>query len=795
MNMIQSTKTRVAERAAAGKPSAVQPATGQPKRRGPKLGLPGCLIFCGFVGAAVPLSALAASGTFTYVAGTVFVERNGQRIVAARGVEVNPGDVIIASADGMAQLAMIDQAKLSLRSNSQLRIESYQRKVGDQDGAVLSLLRGTLRSFTGLLTASNRERYQMKTRVATVGIRGSGNIMSHEEEEGKPPVTINHTIEGSHLVSSLIGNFAPIITFPNDTIKVEQGKPPERIPTPPSILAASNTMVGSEDAGSSKQAGAEPSTLTLEEIAAGGGSGTSGTPTFGTNVIPPVLVAVDPTGLRDIVLAGAGATYSGQANASRLTLDGANLRGFNSVPGGAGTSASVTGGTIADAQTFNIGNNSSITIGRWVSPSDLNLVGLGRFNGTLATTHFAYGGSGYPAYLSDVLTGTVAYQRVGATLPTNESNTTGILTSAVLSVNFTSRLLNATLGVAMAGTPSAPTYNLQAANVPFSLNSFFTLTGYGLAITRTVNGQTSIANDRLSGSLEGSFVGAALSGVILGYAFGDINTATRQTITGVVAFQGPAQNTNAPFVQGLISDPTASLSESQYSRAYATINRPAEVTIDSSGRATVFRGPFARGDGTIAGTTAYALGTAQVLDSGTDATTGLSWGRWSGGSATVGGATTGLAGSSLHYIFSAPQTGPTTLPLTGTAVYEVAGSTRPTNTTGGAGTMNAATLNANFSARTVDATVNVTIANQTLNASATGMAIYRDMTFGASTGRSPGGGLPAPTQLNISCVPSCGGAVGSLDGFFSGRTGQGAAVQYNLTGNITGAVAFRRRGG
>ena len=801
--MIDSTKTDIAS---------------QPKLPCLKPGRLGCLIFCGLVGSAAPLSAFAASGTFTYVAGTVFVERNGQRIVAARGVEVDPGDVIVAGADGMAQLAMIDQAKLSLRSNSQLRIERYQRKVGDQDGAVLSLLRGTLRSFTGLLTASNRDKYQMKTRVATVGIRGSGNILSHDDGDcptasGQAqtacaaPVTINHTIEGSHVISSLIGNFAPIITFPNDTVKVEQGKPPERIPTPPAILAASNTMVGKEEAGGTKQASAAPPPEPAPTVATpnpqsttGTGGGTTGgatgaPPTVGTNVVPTVVIAVDPTGLRDIVVAGAGTTYSGQANASGIILEGANLRSFNSAPGGAGTSATVTGGTIADAQTFDIGNNSSITIGRWVAPSDLNLVGLGRFNGTLATTHFAYGGSGYPAYLSDVLTGTVAYQRIGATSPTNENNTTGTLTSAVLSVNFTSRLLNATLGVSMAGTPSAPVYSLQATNVPFSLNSFFTLTGFGLTITRTVNGQTSGGNIGLSGLLEGSFVGAALSGVILGYAFSDTNVATRQTVTGVVAFQGPAQNTNAPFVQGLISDPTGSLSESSYSRTYATTNRPDEVTIDATGRATAFRGPFARGDGTIAGTTSYALGTAQALDAGADATTGLSWGRWSGGIATIGGVATGLASSSLHYIFSASQTGPITLPLTGTAVYEVAGSTRPTNTAGGVGSMNSATLNANFSARTVDATVNVTIANQTLNASATGMAIYRDMSFAANTGRSPGGGLPAPTQLNISCVPSCGGAVGSLDGFFSGRTGQGAGVQYNLLGNITGAIAFRRRGG
>ncbi len=775
-----------------------------PARRVPRLRAIalGCIAICG-VGAA-PLAAFAASGTFTYVAGQVLIERNGQRIVAARGTEVDPGDVIIAGADGMAQLSMIDQAKLSLRSNSQLRIESYQRKAGDQDGAVLSLLRGTLRTFTGLLTASNREKYQMKTRVATVGIRGSGNILSHEEDEGKSPVTINHTIEGSHVISSLIGNFAPVITFPNDTVKVEPGKPPERIPTPPSILAASNTMVGKEET-ATKQAAAAPAptptptvtTSNPQSTTGTGGGTTTGTGTATpTNIVPAVVIANDPTGSRDVLISAAGTTYSGQAAGSGITLDGTNLRGFTSTPGGAGTSATVTGGFIADAQTFDIGNASSISIGRWVSPTQLRLTGLGSFDGAAATTHFAYGSSGYPAYLSDVLTGTVAYTRIGATTPTNEFGGQGSLTSATLNVNFSARLLNATLAVAMAGAVGSPSYTLQATNVPFSLNSFFALTGFGLSISRTVGGTTVVDDPNLFGTLEGSFVGAALNGAIVGYTFSDANAATRQTVNGVVAFQGPSQNTNAPYVYGLISDPTNSLAASNYSHTYGTINRPDEVSINVAGAAQSFRGPFARGDGSISGNTTYSIGSAQVVDSGFDATTGLSWGRWSGGSAVIGGVSTGLSNRSLHYIFASSQTGPTALPLTGTAVYDVVGSTRPTDIAGSVGTMNSATLNANFSARTVDATVNVTVAQQTWNATATGMPIYRDLTFSANTGSSPGLGLPAPTQLIITCAPACGANrfTGSLDGFFTGRTGQGAGVQYNLNNNITGAIAFRRRG-
>ena len=68
--------------------------------------------------------AFAASGSFTFVIGEVNVVRaNGQRVVAQRGTEVDPGDSILTGANGMAQLTMVDQARLSLRPGTQFRID------------------------------------------------------------------------------------------------------------------------------------------------------------------------------------------------------------------------------------------------------------------------------------------------------------------------------------------------------------------------------------------------------------------------------------------------------------------------------------------------------------------------------------------------------------------------------------------------------------------------------------------------------------------------------------------------
>lgn len=742
-------------------------------------------------------SVMAASGQFTFVTGNVFVLKNGStQIQASRGTEVDAGDVIVTGSDGMAQLAMVDQAKLSLRSNSRLVIERYTQAERGGDGALLTLVRGTLRSFTGLLT-SNKANYRMQTRVATVGIRGSGNIMSQSDDD---TTTINHTIEGSHEVSSRDGKFAPIITNPNETVRVVFGQAPQIIPTPPSLLDAGKTMVG---AGSTNTQGA-----------GGNNDGTPPPPTSGPPTGAPVVGAnglgfpivdatvnltADPENLQNIVIASNGAAFSDQAIPRQITLENGALRSYTGYAGSqSGTSLNINGGTVSDLQTVTIGGSTTIVLGRWTGVNSLSFSGGSAVAGG-GGVHFAYGGSGFPSYLSEVLTGTVSYTRVGATTPTNQFGALGQLVSSILDVNFTARTLNATIGVTMPASANAGagSWTLQASNVPFSLNSFVAFTGGGGLTVTNGAGQSSTTNSRLSGSLEGSFVGATLNGALIGYGLVDqTGTAASsfQSISGAIAFQGPSQNAAAQFRDGLVSDPAGALQGATYLRSFATTNRPDEVTVGEQGRVTAFTAPYVNGS-QLVGHLTYSQGTSTIVDNGFDATTGLVWGRWSGGNATIGGATRNLDNSSLHYIFSATQSGPVSLPLTGTAVYDLVGSTRPTDASGHTGTLNSASLAANFSARTVDATVNVGINGQTWSGSATGVPIYRDQYFSAYAG-SGIAGLPRPAAFVITCAPNCTPQVtsGSLDGFFTGRTGRGAGVMYNMN-RITGTAAFSRRGG
>ena len=736
----------------------------------------------------------AQSGQFTYVVGPVTIERGAERITPVRGTSVNAGDLIVTGANGMAQLAMVDQAKLSLRSNSQLRIVQYPTNAA-QPGVLLNLLRGTLRSFTSLLTASNRDGYKMRTKVATVGIRGSGGILEHTDDD----VTNHYTIEGNYIVASIEGNFQPILTNPNQTVQVVQGQAPKLVPTPPSLLRSGMVSRDGKEKveldDSNENLAGQTSGDTRVAVLGGNGLGFSVIDATGN-------VGQDPINLQNIVLSNGGAAYSDQAIPSGITLDSNGaLRAYRAYAGGqSGTGANVVGGTATNLQTVTIGGNTTIVLGRWDGITSFGFgAGNGGSGGNIGgSVHWAYGGAGFPTYLSDVLTGSVSYTRAAATTPTNQFGTQGTLTTAILDVNFTARTLNAVIGVTLpaGGGAAAGSWTLTAANVPFSFNTFFA--SNSRVVVTNGSGGNSATNGRLGGSIEGSFVGNTLNGAILGYGIFDQTSAAAaefQRINGVVAFSGPSQNAATAYRDGLVSDPAAALANASFIRSFATTNRESEVTVGANGAVSAFTAPFPTGNELI-GHRAYAQGTAGIVDNGFDATTGLVWGRWAGGAATIGGQTVSLADRSLHYIFSPTQSGPVSLPLTGSATYDVVGSTRPTDLAGRVGVFNSASLNANFSARTVDTSVNISINGQTWNGAATNVPIYRDQYFSAYAGGSGVAGIPRPALFNITCTPNCTptGVTGSLDGFFTGRRGNGAGVMYNMNSN-SGAVAFARRGG
>lgn len=773
-------------------------------------------------------SVWAASGEFTFVNGRVTVQKaNGQRVTPTKGTTIEVGDQIITEADGMAQLTMLDNARLSVRPNTVLRINSYITRPDGEESGIIALLKGTLRAFTGLLAERNREKFQMKSRVATVGVRGSGNILHtcgaepddpcdselKQQADREGEITVNHTIEGSHCVGTEEDPANCVVTGPGQTVMVQKGS--VKTIGAPAIILDYATRMGGEGAGLNLRSpvaysaigadvpGGQSKELSIIERTfapadeAGNSNEPQPQPLIGNNgvivntgvagggradgVVPGGTIAAD--GVVDVVLA-AGFTNHGQADATGLAFEGAALRGYQSHPGTqSGLNPVITGGQARDVQTVGV-NGTPVTIGRFEGGT-VGLTG-GSAIGYPGSVHFAVAPAGSGPYLSDVLTGTATYTLVAATPPTNQTNVQGTLGSATLNVNFSNRTASTNMQVSLPGTGGG-TWSLTANNVPIALNSFRASTNDRLVIVNA-QGQSSTNNTLISGSLDGSLVGVGLGGAIIGYTFADFAAATVNRVSGVAVLSGRVQVATVPYRYGLVSDPTGALSGG-LARSYAVANRADEVIVDSSNRVTGFSAPLG-----VTTPVNYALGSATLTDSGFDPQTGLTWGRWSGGSASAGGSAVALTNRSLHYVFSGTQTAPVTLPLTGTASYEVVGNTSPMDASGNVGRLNSATLNANFSNRTVNAGVNYTINGQTVDATASAMPIYRGQFFSAYTGGLNVPGVPNPAPLVVSCTPVCANPTGSLDGFFTGRTGEGAGMMFNIN-SVTGAVALRRSGG
>ncbi len=99
---------------------------------------------------------------------------DGKSRPLAKGAEVASGETI-DTGNGRAQVHFTDGAQVSLQPQTQFRIDDY-RFSGKADGSekgFFSLLKGGLRTITGLVGRSNRDNYKVTTTVATIGIRGT----------------------------------------------------------------------------------------------------------------------------------------------------------------------------------------------------------------------------------------------------------------------------------------------------------------------------------------------------------------------------------------------------------------------------------------------------------------------------------------------------------------------------------------------------------------------------------------------------------------------------------------------
>ena len=140
------------------------------------------LLWLALMCAAAPAWAGLVAGTVMQLSGPLMVKKaDGKVRLLAIKSEVEQGDTLLTEKQTYALIKLIDNSEITLKPNSSFVIEqfSYTAEQPEDDHAIFSLLKGGLRSVTGLLGKRNKVRFEMKTPAATIGIRGTTFVASY----------------------------------------------------------------------------------------------------------------------------------------------------------------------------------------------------------------------------------------------------------------------------------------------------------------------------------------------------------------------------------------------------------------------------------------------------------------------------------------------------------------------------------------------------------------------------------------------------------------------------------------
>lgn len=144
------------------------------------------------------------AGQVTHLSGTLSVKRlDGTTKLLSVKSEVLPGDLLTTEVDTYARVKFHDGGEVVLRPESQLHVEAYSFNDAkpQDDNIAMRMLKGGLRAVTGLIGKRNRDKVNVSTITATIGIRGThfGALLCQNDCASIPTATGQPPANGLHL--------------------------------------------------------------------------------------------------------------------------------------------------------------------------------------------------------------------------------------------------------------------------------------------------------------------------------------------------------------------------------------------------------------------------------------------------------------------------------------------------------------------------------------------------------------------------------------------------------------------
>jgi hypothetical protein len=141
-----------------------------------------CLLFC-----CAQASAAQVAGVVVQLSGAMSARSPAGAVKALQAKsEVESGDTLVTSAGAYAVVRFIDNSELALKPGTTVKIDqfTFDEARPEADRAAYTLVKGGLRSITGLLGKRNKDKFAMKTPSATIGIRGTTFFLEYLTGKG-----------------------------------------------------------------------------------------------------------------------------------------------------------------------------------------------------------------------------------------------------------------------------------------------------------------------------------------------------------------------------------------------------------------------------------------------------------------------------------------------------------------------------------------------------------------------------------------------------------------------------------
>ncbi|MGB4116185.1 MAG: FecR family protein [Polaromonas sp.] len=459
------------------------------------------------------------AGKVLAVAGSATLDRAGQQLPLQVGVAVQSGDILAVGDKSTLQVRFTDESVVALRANSQFKIENYKfDKNADSDRSLMGLLKGGMRTITGLIGKANNKNYAVQTATSTIGIRGTHfSVVSCNNDctrpDGTPEAngTFGSVTDGRITVSNASGTkeFGQQDTFYVSTANT----PPVQLLAPPAILSDKGAASRGRSTAAAKAGEGEASSDSGQT----GGTRISTSPQLTEQRAPRLELIARITNVAASDRLPAQSSSSGE-----VTF--ADLQGFRQ-PNGTGNSQLESGRLLiagparedvdfANAVIFNAQSgaaaisrfrpvSSSAAAGAYwyyVPPSGANSLG----------THRAFGDA---PVVSRPTSGIAQYNYVGGTAPTDNYGRVGSFSGANLVMNFGNQKVTnlspmSTSFAANAAMNVASTYTIPVQNWSMS-PGVQVLTNVTINCTPTCPGNTAAA-------VNGTFTGVSGQGYLLG---------------------------------------------------------------------------------------------------------------------------------------------------------------------------------------------------------------------------------------------------------------------------------------